>query len=99
MLSTLANAELGHVFQGHMVNVRPDNDKLRRRAVHIIREIAGVDEDAAAASLRRAGDDVKCAVLIASGAERRERAETLIAEAAGRLDLALARLKQDTTGL
>jgi len=99
MLSTLANAELGHVYQGHMVNVRPENDKLRRRAVHIIREITGVDEDAAAASLRRAKDDVKCAVLIASGAEGRESAAELIAAAAGRLDVALARLQPNTTGL
>ena len=28
-----------------MVNVRPENDKLRRRAVHIIASIVGVDED------------------------------------------------------
>jgi N-acetylmuramic acid 6-phosphate etherase len=98
MLSTLANAELGHVFQGHMVNVRPDNEKLRRRAVHIIADITGVDEDAAAASLRSARSDVKCAVLIASGAAR-ERAEALIAEAHGHLGAALARLKAEITGL
>ncbi len=98
MLSTLANAELGHVFQGHMVNVRPDNEKLRRRAIHIIADITGVDEDAAAASLRNARNDVKCAVLIASGAPR-ERAEALIAEAHGHLGAALARLKTESTGL
>ena len=57
-----------------MVNVRPENEKLRRRAVHIVASIADVDEDAAGASLARAEGDVKCAILIAAGAATRESA-------------------------
>jgi N-acetylmuramic acid 6-phosphate etherase len=94
LLSTLAHARLGHVYRGHMVNVRPENDKLRRRAVHIVASIADVDEDAAGASLSRAKGDVKCAILIAAGAATRESARALIDEAGGHLGAALTRLRQ-----
>jgi N-acetylmuramic acid 6-phosphate etherase len=91
LLSTLANAKLGHVYRGLMVNVRPDNDKLRRRAVDIIVSIAGVDESAAQHSLASADDDVKCAILIASGLGPREKAQDLLAEACGDIGAALSR--------
>ena len=93
LLSTLANARLGHVYRGHMVNVRPENEKLRRRAVHIVASIVGVDEDVASASLARTQGDVKCAILVASGASTRERAQDLIKEANGHVGHALTRLK------
>jgi N-acetylmuramic acid 6-phosphate etherase len=92
LLSTLANERLGHVYRGHMVNVRPENDKLRRRAVHIIASIAGVDEDAADTSLGRARGDVKCAIVLAAGAASRESAQDLIAQAGGHIGAALTRL-------
>jgi N-acetylmuramic acid 6-phosphate etherase len=95
LLSTLANARLGHVYRGHMVNVRPENEKLRRRAVHIVADIAGVDEGAANASLGRAKGDVKCAILLACGAVTRESAQNFIAKADGQIDAALRRLRSD----
>jgi N-acetylmuramic acid 6-phosphate etherase len=94
LLSTLANARLGHVYRGLMVNLRPDNEKLRRRALDIIVSIAGVDENAARRSLASAADDVKCAVLIASGAGVRERADNLLRETRGHVGAALSRLNQ-----
>jgi N-acetylmuramic acid 6-phosphate etherase len=94
LLSTLANARLGHVYRGLMVNVRPDNDKLRRRAVDIIASIAGVEENVARRSLAVAGDDVKCAVLIASGLGPREKAQALLAQSRGDIGAALSRSKQ-----
>jgi N-acetylmuramic acid 6-phosphate etherase len=97
LLSTIANARLGHVYRGHMVNVRPENDKLRRRAVHIIADIAGVDEDTASASLERANDDVKCAIVIAAGAETRSSARDFIDAAHGHVDGALTRLHSRAT--
>jgi N-acetylmuramic acid 6-phosphate etherase len=94
LLSTLAHARLGHVYRGHMVNVRPENDKLRRRAIHIVASIASVDEDTAAASLSSAKGEVKCAILIAAGAATREDAQHLIHDSAGHLGAALTRLRQ-----
>jgi N-acetylmuramic acid 6-phosphate etherase len=92
VLSTLANAGLGHIYRGHMVNVRPENDKLRRRAVHIIADIAGVNEDVASDSLGLANGDVKCAIVIAAGAETRASAQDLIDAARGHVGVALMRL-------
>ena len=93
LLSTLANARLGHVYRGHMVNVRPENAKLRRRAAHIVASLAGVDDDAASASLARAQGDVKCAIVMASGAATRQNAQDLLAQAGGHVGAALARLR------
>jgi N-acetylmuramic acid 6-phosphate etherase len=93
LLSTLANARLGHVHRGEMVAVRPENDKLRRRARAMIARLAGVDETTAAACLAEAGDEVKCAILLASGAATRAQAQTLLGAAAGDLDDAIARLR------
>ena len=93
LLSTLANARLGHVYRGHMVNVRPENAKLRRRAAHIVASLAGIDEDAASASLAGAQGDVKCAVVMACGAATRQTARDMLARSGGHIDAALARLR------
>jgi N-acetylmuramic acid 6-phosphate etherase len=93
MLSTLANAGLGHVYRGHMVNLRPENDKLRKRAVHIVASVAGVDEELASASLGRARGDVKCAIVLASADVEPERASAMIAQAGGHVGAALTRLR------
>jgi N-acetylmuramic acid 6-phosphate etherase len=93
ILSTLANAALGHVWRGHMVNVRPENEKLRRRAAHIVATLTGVDEDHASACLVLASDDVKCAILIASGAPSRGVALDLVDRAHGHLSVAISYLR------
>jgi N-acetylmuramic acid 6-phosphate etherase len=93
LLSTLSNARLGHVYRGHMVNVRPENEKLRRRAVHIVASCAEVDEDRASAGLARARNDVKQAILIASGAATPETARELLSNAHGHVGAALTRLR------
>ena len=60
--------------------------------------IAGVDESAARRSLANASDDVKCAVLIASGASHRERAQYLLAQSRGDIGAALSRLTDSAGG-
>ncbi len=67
MISTLAGVLLGHVHDGMMVNLRPDNIKLRARAETIVARIAAVPTDAARAALEATGYDVKPAVLVALG--------------------------------
>lgn len=79
MISTLAGVFLGHVHDGMMVNLKPDNQKLRQRAADIVRNVARVDGDAAQRALVVAGYDTKLAILIATGAEPDE-ARTILAE-------------------
>lgn len=91
MLSTLMAVDLGHIYDGMMVNVVADNDKLRRRAAGIVATIAGVAPDAAAGALAEAGGRVKPAALVAAGLPLPE-AERLLAETKGNLRAALARI-------
>jgi N-acetylmuramic acid 6-phosphate etherase len=41
----------GKVYENLMINLRPTNEKLRRRVISIVREIKGVDEAEAIALL------------------------------------------------
>lgn len=67
MLSTLMALQLGHVHDGHMVNLIADNAKLRARARGMVARIAGTDDTTAAAALDATDGAVKPAVLVARG--------------------------------
>ena len=95
LISTLANAELGYVYRGLMINVRPENEKLRRRALDIVAAVADVDEIFARACLDRADGDVRSAALLGMGARDRNDALTRLATADGHFGVALAKLQQD----
>lgn len=68
MLSTAIMLRRGLIHRGLMVNMRVSNDKLLNRARAMVRDVAGVDDDAAARALEGAGNQIKRAVLIARGA-------------------------------
>lgn len=93
MLSTLAAIKLGHVHDGHMVNLRPDNDKLRMRAAGMVADIAGVGLDEAAEWLSRAGGSVKVAVLLAAGIRDAATAREMLVRSGQVLRKALLELK------
>jgi N-acetylmuramic acid 6-phosphate etherase len=78
MISTLTAVHLGHVHDGFMVNLRPDNAKLRDRARRIVSAIAGTDMDRAGRLLDEADGSVKIAVLLAAGAEGAQSAGRLL---------------------
>jgi N-acetylmuramic acid 6-phosphate etherase len=62
-LSTSVMIALGKAYGPWMVDVRATNAKLRRRAVRIVCDAAGVDEDAATAALAGAGGHAKTAIV------------------------------------
>ncbi|PIO99157.1 N-acetylmuramic acid 6-phosphate etherase [Pleomorphomonas carboxyditropha] len=90
MLSTLMAVHLGHVHDGHMVNVRADNDKLRARAARIVTDIAGIPADAATGLLRESRGSVKHAILLAAGAGDIEAADAALVEAGQNLRRAMS---------
>lgn len=92
-MSTLMGIELGHIFDGMMVGVVADNDKLRARAHGIVRNATGADEAAASAALAQAEGEVKLAILIAEGAPSRAAAKQTLAASEGHLRRALERLR------
>ena len=93
LLSTAIMVRLGHVHDGLMVDMRVSNRKLRRRAIGMVAQIAGVDPQAAEAALDRAENDIKLASLIASGVER-DQARALLAASENNLRSALAAARE-----
>ncbi|MBX3597628.1 MAG: N-acetylmuramic acid 6-phosphate etherase [Rhizobiaceae bacterium] len=93
MMSTLMAIHLGHVHDGYMVNLRPDNLKLKDRAARIVAAIAGCTPDMAAELLSKSGGSVKAAILIASGAQDADDAERLLQGTGQRLRPALAMIE------
>jgi N-acetylmuramic acid 6-phosphate etherase len=87
MLSTAAMIRLGKVYGNLMVDVRPTNAKLRRRAVRILQEAAGVDRETAQQTLAASNYEVKPAlVMLLAGCD--------LAEAQRRLKLANGFVRQ-----
>ncbi len=85
-LSTSVMIALGKAYGPRMVDVRVTNAKVRRRAVRIVRDAAGVDEDTATAALAAAGGHAKTAIVaLLTGVDA--------AEAAARLDRARGRVR------
>lgn len=84
MISTQVGVLLGHVHEGLMVNLNPDNIKLRRRATDIVSRIAGVAADEADQALRLTGYNAKLATLVAVGAGLTE-AKALLTQNSGHL--------------
>ncbi len=88
LFSTAVMLRLGRVFQGRMVDMVARNDKLRARAVRMVRELAGCDDLAARDALAQAGGRTKLAVLLLRGISLAE-AEALLARHDGHLGAAL----------
>jgi len=89
MISTSAMAASGAVYGNLMVRVRPANRKLRDRAERLVARLARLGPEEAAGLLRRAGDRVPVAVLMARRDLDREPAEALLDASGGRLREAL----------
>ncbi|WP_234894884.1 N-acetylmuramic acid 6-phosphate etherase, partial [Sinorhizobium meliloti] len=90
MFSTMVGIHLGHVLDGHMVNLRADNIKLRGRAIRIVSDIAGIGAADADRLLGLAGGSVKLAILLASGARDIAHAEDALERADQNLRRAIA---------
>lgn len=63
ILSTGVAVRLGHAYRGLMVNMRPDNAKLRARAAGIVAQAAGVDAARAERALVEAGWSIKTSIV------------------------------------
>ena len=67
MISTCAMVKTGKVCENLMVNLRPTNQKLRKRMIGIVRDLAGVGEDTALAALEAHGFVIRDAVSAIRG--------------------------------
>ena len=62
MLSTVAMIKLGNVYENMMINLRPTNDKLKKRMIRIVTEIVGVSAQEAEALLEKSNWNIRAAV-------------------------------------
>jgi len=79
LLSTLIMLRLGRVFRGQMVDMVARNEKLRRRALRMVRDLTGCTEGDASTALAQAGGRAKLAVLLLHGIDADEAAARLAA--------------------
>lgn len=80
MLTTLSMIKLGKTYRGVMVDLLATNEKLHARSVRTVSQLAGVDTDEAARTLREAQGSVKLAILmLATGANASDGASALAA--------------------
>jgi N-acetylmuramic acid 6-phosphate etherase len=88
LLSSLLMILLGRVYQGLMVDVRAQNEKLVRRSEDMLMQLTGRSRDEARAALARANGSVKVAVLLLHGCDP-DRATDLLDRSGGQLGKAL----------
>ena len=67
LLSTTIMLRLGHVYRGQMVDMQARNEKLRGRAVRMVRGLTGCSDAAARDSLAATDGQVKAAILVVHG--------------------------------
>jgi N-acetylmuramic acid 6-phosphate etherase len=64
MITTTAMVQLGKTYGNLMVDLKPRSEKLRSRAVRIMKHICGINENVAEEFLERANWNVKAAVIM-----------------------------------
>lgn len=61
-LTTASMVKTGKVYENLMINLKPTNEKLRRRVIGIVREISGADEETAVDALEKSDWEIRKAV-------------------------------------
>lgn len=90
--STALMARRGRVYSNLMIGMSVTNEKLRERAVAVVRAATGRDEAAARAALSDAGGDIEVALVALLSGAGAEDARTVLAEA-GSVRAAVARFE------
>ena len=84
-LSTATMVRLGKTYGNLMVDVVANNQKLERRAVRLVCEIGGVDEERARQLLAAASTSAKVAIVMARRGIGEDAARAALSKAGGRL--------------
>ena len=87
MLSTATMVLLGKTYKNYMVDVFPTNEKLRLRAVKMVSDLAGCDQQKAEQALQEASWHVKTAIVMCKDNVGYEEAITALALSGGKISL------------
>jgi len=86
MITTLAMVRCGKVYKNYMVDVKASNDKLKSRAVRLIRAVAGTTAKKALSLARETRYNVKAAIVMAKQRKTKSQAEALLKKHKGFLE-------------
>jgi N-acetylmuramic acid 6-phosphate etherase len=89
MITTGAMIRIGKTLGNRMIDLAPSNEKLRIRSRRMLRELAGVDDAAAARLLEQSGGRLKPALVMALGQVDAATAQALLAAAGGQVHAAV----------
>ncbi len=89
MISTAAMIKLGKAYGNLMVDVNISNYKLEQRAIGIIESITGTDKETAAATLKKANNEVKTSIVMITLGCEYEEAKSRLEDADGYVRLAI----------
>jgi N-acetylmuramic acid 6-phosphate etherase len=89
MLSTAAMAQLGHVYENLMIDVKASNQKVSDRIVRILAEASGKSMSASKHALRQAGHNMRTALVMLKLGVSAQEAKKKLREAKGGLREAL----------
>lgn len=98
MLSTAVLVRLGGAYGNVMVGMKPTNDKLKQRAVNIVREAAKVDEAVARAALLASNWHIRSAIVVAATNVSAERARQVLEDNQQRVRDALQQAQGEARG-
>lgn len=89
MLTTAAMVKLGKTYTNYMIDVQPTNNKLKLRAVNMLKEIAEISEEKAKETLETTNYNVKLSLVMIKGNVEKEKAEESLEKSCGRVSKAL----------
>jgi N-acetylmuramic acid 6-phosphate etherase len=90
MISTSSMILLGKAYENLMVDVHVSNQKLKERAIAIIRKITGVSYEVALETLEKADQQVKTAIVMIKSKVTKQEASELLRHANGYVKKAIA---------
>jgi N-acetylmuramic acid 6-phosphate etherase len=89
MISTSSMILIGKAYENLMVDVHVSNQKLKERAIGIIRQVTGVSYESALETLEESDLQVKTAIVMIKTGTSKEAAEKLLTEADGYVKIAI----------
>jgi len=89
MLTTASMVKIGKTYENYMIDVKPTNEKLKKRAIQIVVDICNIDKELAKNILIKCDWKVKTAVLVIKNKISKERALEILDKNNGILRKAL----------
>jgi N-acetylmuramic acid 6-phosphate etherase len=96
MLTTAAMIRMGYVYSNLMINLQPNNEKLRDRRCRIVSQLTSTPKAQAALALTRARGNIKAAILMLHYHESPPQARQRLKQAGQNLRLALKETQERT---